>query len=474
MKTTTLSILILIYSFVYNLTIYAQKVDQNTTKLQAGQFWNLKSGDSEIHLETEFNFDNYTVARLYTHPQKGFVIISSDSLLKPILAYGNNFTKPGTEQMQIWETLLTTDYANRISNLKKLNVRHKHQDWTKSIRSVNFEQWPVPGSTPTGGWLWTNWKQTAPYNILCPMDLNSGNRSVVGCPATAMAQIFNFHRTINGTRMDDTDDYYHSYGAGNQFWIDDDYLQRFFPTFIQLNRILDSTESFLNQGITLTDSMAAALSFVSGIAAKQVYSSSVSGTFGLEQALWGIHRFGFEYAELIEPTDTTLNSRIAENIKNALPVQLGLLVNGGGGGHNVVVDGYNTDEYYHFNFGWGGSSNGWYTLPPVNIPYNLTIIEGAVVEIRGLHTGYYSETKTKKSIKISSESGYRIKMQGLVPGEEYRLCIYSINGTIINEISFTATHDAHITHRLLNRNGIVVCLLMTKYGQYSQKLFIRP
>jgi hypothetical protein len=47
----------------------------------------------------------------------------------------------------------------------------------------------------------------------------------------------------------------------------------------------------------------------------------------------------------------------------------------------VVVDGYNTDEFYHFNFGWGGSANGWYTLPPTSIPYNLTIIEGAVLDI---------------------------------------------------------------------------------------------
>jgi len=129
--------------------------------------------------------------------------------------------------------------------------------------------------------------------------------------------------------------------------------------------------------------MKAALSFACGVAAHQVYTASVSGTFGIDQAWDSFQRFGFSEARLIYPTDTNLNHDIAENIKVALPVQLGLLVEPpGSGGHNVVVDGYNTNEFYHFNFGWGGGSNGWYTLPPTNIAYNLTIIEGAVLDIK--------------------------------------------------------------------------------------------
>ena len=45
-----------------------------------------------------------------------------------------------------------------------------------------------------------------------------------------------------------------------------------------------------------------------------------------------------------------------------------------------MVDGYNTDDFYHLNFGWGGSYNGWYLLPD-EIPYGLTVIEGAITDI---------------------------------------------------------------------------------------------
>jgi len=46
-----------------------------------------------------------------------------------------------------------------------------------------------------------------------------------------------------------------------------------------------------------------------------------------------------------------------------------------------VVDGYNTDEFFHVNFGWGGQYNGWYLLPS-EMPYNLTVLEGAIVDIQ--------------------------------------------------------------------------------------------
>ena len=36
--------------------------------------------------------------------------------------------------------------------------------------------------------------------------------------------------------------------------------------------------------------------------------------------------------------------------------------------------------YYHLNFGWGGSYNGWYLLPD-DMPYGLTILKAVIVDI---------------------------------------------------------------------------------------------
>lgn len=78
--------------------------------------------------------------------------------------------------------------------------------------------------------------------------------------------------------------------------------------------------------------------------------------------------------------DTTLFSRLIQNMQDSLPAHLAIVDESNTTGHNVVVDGYNTNNYFHVNFGWGGSSNGWYLLPD-EMPLSLTVIEGLIVDI---------------------------------------------------------------------------------------------
>lgn len=252
-------------------------------------------------------------------------------------------------------------------------------------RKSSFNQWPPAGSTITGGWLETNWKQSAPYNNFCPLDEVTGNRSIAGCPAVALAMIVNYQKNLHSTQFSDADDYFHNY-AGRQYWIDDDAHTMEFLSFPEINEYFDSMSAkFLSYTPLNTDEMAA-LVFACGVAAKQVYTSEVSGTFGVDQAYDAYMRFAYDGAMLIYDSDTSFYTHMKNNMKDGIPVHLALLVDGAGGGHNVVTDGYNTDDYYHLNFGWGGSYNGWYLIPE-EIPYNLTIVEGAIMDIGVSHVG---------------------------------------------------------------------------------------
>jgi hypothetical protein len=340
--------------------------------------------------ESLVNDNDTTIGYLLHFKPAGFLILSASEKTAPVYAYSveSDFAPPAREGALL-RTIISKDLQARAMIYGRITISDRQKialKWRSflqgSTKSPLFEQWPPEGTTSTGGWLETNWTQSAPYNMMCPMDLNAGSRTVAGCPAIAMAQILNYHQEINQTRFNSGDDYYHNYGSGNSYWIDDDYLSRGFPCYDTLNLWLDTLESAYQSGGDVSNSLKAALCFACGVAAHQVYSASVSGTYGLDQAIMAFQRFGFVESRLVLPDDTTLNSLIAENVKVALPVQLGLIVSTGSGGHNVVVDGYNTDEFYHFNFGWGGQANGWYTIPPSNIPYNLTIVEGAVLDIK--------------------------------------------------------------------------------------------
>jgi hypothetical protein len=316
---------------------------------------------------------------------RGYMIISADDNLWPIVSYSwENNADLNSNLTEFFKH----DIAKRLESVNKLPeklIAERKAAWEKLLnddftRETMLEQWPAEGTTTSGGWIETNWNQTAPWNAMCPIDPVSGGRSYTGCPATAMAMILNYHKTTNGTQFTDADDYHHNY-AGRNYYIDDDYAANGFPSFPDLNKYLDTVNMhwFEHTGLLSNQDMAA-LTFACGVAATQVFTSGGSGTFGVNQALAAYYRFGCENAILYTESDEELFPTLISNMQNALPAHFAIVDEDWQSGHNVVVDGYNTDNYFHVNFGWGGSFNGWYLLPD-EMPYGLTVIEGVVVDI---------------------------------------------------------------------------------------------
>ena len=321
---------------------------------------------------------------------QGYVIVGASTALPPVMAY--SFTSDAGAVLGVENplaALLGADLRRRLmyADLLPGELRVAQQaEWERCLEAGcaavgdrHFEQWPPEGTTPTGGWLATNWTQDAPYNNFCPVDGGTGQHSLAGCPAVAMAQIVNYHARLNGTRLNDNDDYYHNY-AGNRFWIDNDYAAHGFPSFPQLDGHLDALFDSYFHGTAPTNNGKAALVFACGVAAKQVYSASGSGTFGVSQAFDAFRRFGCDTAELLDANSPGLEQRLSDNMKIGKPAHLAVVDVNWSVGHNVVVDGYNTNGYFHLNFGWGGGYNGWYKLLS-GLPYNLTVIEGLILDI---------------------------------------------------------------------------------------------
>jgi hypothetical protein len=370
---------------------------------KAAQHWITQHGGFSIQSSDLLTGDRgETLGYEYCMSPTGYLVLSADQSLPPVIAYSlSSASSVAGEPFNPLRDMLILDLGIRVEQLELVAEDERERNrsrWVALLEEmpVNklFEQWPPPGSTSTGGWLETNWHQSDPYNMFCPMDNVNSARSVAGCPAVALAMIIHYQRNLNGTRFSDLDDYYHSY-AGRQYWIDDDSQGWDFPAFPVLNQYFDSIEMKFPKHDPLSNEEKAALVFGCGVAAGQVYTSQVSGTFGVDQAYDAYLRFGYGDAMLIYDSDTSFYTQMKDDIREGRPVHLAVLSNTGQGGHNVVADGYNTNEYYHLNFGWGGSYNGWYLLPD-EIPYNLTIIEGAVVDIGSAFVAV-SEPTTEKS-----------------------------------------------------------------------------
>nr|NQU90468.1 C10 family peptidase [Bacteroidota bacterium] len=291
MKNYSIHALTTIIFLIFTNTLFSQAVTVDEAQRSANSFLDYHAVETTLINVEPFSDGEALLAWVANLNPVGFILISPTKQQLPVTAYSfeSNWLIDLPERDRFL-TLMRADLSVRLDypETSPEYVNKCHNEWmaylTHTKTKNRFEQWPPEGSTPTGGWLFVNWGQGSPYNKMCPIDLNTHNRSLAGCPAVAMAMILNCGNEINHTRFTDTDDYYHSYGAGNQYWIDDDWQAHGFPYFDSLNLYIDSIEENFGGHKPLTEMQAAALHFACGTALKQVYTSSISGTFGIEQA----------------------------------------------------------------------------------------------------------------------------------------------------------------------------------------------
>ena len=246
-----------------------------------------------------------------------------------------------------------------------------------------------------------------------------------------MGQIINYLQTTQNTRFDDGDDYYANY-AGRHFHIDDDWDTYMFPSFPQLNRLLDSVDATYQRGEELSDSLVAAVIFSCGVACTQVFTASSSygsGTFYVDQAYAAYQRFGFTDCQLFREPSEEMYETLISNIKEGYPAHLAVENNAGNSGHNVVIDGYReSDDKYHVNFGWGGYKDNWYKIPdPNGFSYGWTKIEGIILDIIPTNDVVH-ETFVQQPLEIYPNPVSDILHINNLPCQEVDYAIFNVLG----------------------------------------------
>ncbi|MEZ5196675.1 MAG: C10 family peptidase [Bacteroidales bacterium] len=317
------------------------------------------------------------------------------------------------------------------------------------------------------------------------MDPVTNQRSIAGCPAVAMAQIVNYYETINETVFSDIDDYYHSY-AGRNYWIDDDFEELDFPDFSQLNAYLDTLVGCWLSQSSLKNNEKAALNFACGIAYTRFTLPEFRVLFELTRLMMLISASGFSEAMLMDDSDTSLYTKLAQNMLDARPAHLAVVDPGWTMGHNVVVDGYTEEGYFHLNFGWNGSYNGFYLLPD-EIPYGLTVIEGVVLNIGypPVYTNVFETGRKRDSNKLSISPNpavdnisinLHLQESGIV-----NIRIYDQLGKLVSSTMHTCQHTGSNTvdlnfNQLTNSTpdlGIYFCTARLNNELLSGKFIVR-
>jgi hypothetical protein len=336
--------------------------------------------------------DGMVLAYVTELEPRGFIATSADTDITPIIAYSfkNSFPADEDRKNPLYR-LLKEDMKLRkkaLAEYDQLKVAENNNLWnlyadedTGPSLSQTFQQWPEEGTTSTGGWLESIWDQKPPYNDFCPLDPVDANRTYVGCVATAMAQLINYHRQCNVSF--DEDDEYTAYSGID---IDKDSEIYDFPTFEELNGHLEDLRLKYSRGIEPNDTDVAALSFACGIAALVDYTSEGSGASPYDARDALLYKFGFHSADMTGGLSHEFYRALQENMINRLPVFLAISQTDGYGGHALVCDGYNTNDEYHLNFGWGTDrpeemTEVWYRLPS-DLPSDLNIVTEVILNIQ--------------------------------------------------------------------------------------------
>ncbi len=270
---------------------------------------------------------------------KGYVILSADDVAAPMLGYADNGSFELSEmppQMEWW----LSQYADEIAYASSSAAYTTRTETRAAIAPL----------------MKTTWNQTAPYNNLCPV--YGGTVCPTGCVATAMAQVMKYWNypakgTGTGTATLPT-------GATG------DATMNLSTTSFDWTNMLNSyagTDYTSDQATAVATLMKAA-----GYASGMSYTADSSGALALNAAKAFYTNFSYneniQYLQRKYFKASDWESIVYNELASGRPVMYGgqsLTV-----GHEFVCDGYDGNGYYHFNWGWGGLSDGYFLLNALN------------------------------------------------------------------------------------------------------------
>ncbi len=313
----------------------------------------IKFDDITIAGEQTKHLENVPVYYIFTFDKTGYVIVSAEDVLPAVLGYSFNSYYSEFEAPDAYRNFMQS-YSDAI-----LFVRHNKIPQSDEIKNL----WELymnndPEALMQNGkeksvdpLLLCKWDQGYPYNVLCPEDQNGpGGYVYSGCVATAMAQVMYYWRyPLQGTGSHSY--YYYPYG---------NLSANFGATNYRWTGMINSIDHSYPEPN-------AELQYHCGVAVEMMYGPNGSGAYSWDVPYALENYFGYDndcyYASKDDYNNTTWKNMLKDNIDQGWPMYYSGYSSAGG--HAFVCDGYQ-DDYFHFNFGWGGSSDGFYTLLSVN------------------------------------------------------------------------------------------------------------
>ena len=323
--------------------------------------------------------------------EDGFVIVSGDDRVKPILAYSTTGKYDPNDVSEGFQFTLDA-FREEIQYVREHDFSATPDiiaEW-KSVSETGSLNRGRQTRVVVGPLCQTIWNQNFPWNSQCPEDPEgSGGYVYAGCVATAMGQVMKFWEwPAQGTGSHS----YHPTGYAQQSanFGETEYHFELMPLALDST----STEEEYFEIAQLLHHL--------GISVNMQYSGNGSGAYSedVPDALrnyfrytcedhitnygggwWGQGYSNEEWANILKDG----------GLDEGLPLYYSGSDDNGAGGHAFVCDGYDENDYFHFNWGWSGRDDAWCPIGALNTTkYAFNVFNGFTGHIIPQGDEYFS------------------------------------------------------------------------------------
>lgn len=376
-------LLILVVAVILGIgTTFAGSVDVNTAKIIGQKFVQANFANTRANLELVYTIQTERGDAgfyVFNVDENGFVIVSADENFRPIVGFSDegafdadnispefafymNAILKGKEQKgNVSDPKVTEEWSSVMSSGRLLSYNNG--------RGVDYL-------------VQTKWNQNpAPYNSMCPADpLGPGGHAYVGCVATAMSQVMKFwNYPTQGQGSHSyvcTANPYAGYAGHPEYGT---LTANFGATTYDWDNMLNTYSS--GNYTTEQGDAVATLCYHAGVSVDMMYGNTQDNGSGAysDDVLSAATNY-FLYSSQITQTSysniTTWKNYLKEQFDLGWPVyHSGSSTTGG---HAFVCDGYNDNDLFHYNWGWGGSDDGWFVVTEIDFNSNMRIIRNFV------------------------------------------------------------------------------------------------
>jgi len=315
---------------------------------------NIDKSKITLHYKSEYKSKNQiqqsktTNYYIFNYGIQGFVIISGDDAVYPVLGYSfeNSFsTENMPENIVNWLDFYQKSIEFATENKIQATPEIK-QDWD-NLYSKKSELNKI--QTSVKPLCETKWNQSPHVNDLCPYDSAAKTKCLTGCVATAMAQVMKYWE------YPETGSGIHSYNHSKY----GEQTANYGGTIYEWDQMPDK--------VFTTNLPVATLMYHCGVGVHMMYGPGGSGAYPERIPITMVDFFNYDSTCTLISKANFKEAEYIEILKNELDHKRPLCYTGyGTGGHEFVCDGYDEDDYFHINWGWGGASDGYFKISELN------------------------------------------------------------------------------------------------------------